>query len=104
MGQTHEEFHKLKFKSAVDADGHILEAPDTWERHLENKYKSRALRLKKDQNGLEYLEIDGKQSKLVRDGMPGSLGGMGQTVEQSMPSRQRTYVSSAPFGAMNANE
>jgi predicted TIM-barrel fold metal-dependent hydrolase len=104
MGQTHEEFHKLKFKSAVDADGHILEAPDTWERHLEKKYQSRALRLKKDQNGLEYLEIDGKQSKLVRDGMPGSLGGMGQTVEQSMPGPQRTYASSAPFGAMDAKE
>ena len=46
-------------KSAVvDADGHILEPSDTWERYLEPKYRDRAIRIGVDENGLERLEID----------------------------------------------
>ena len=26
--------HRLRFSGAVDADGHILEPPDLWERYL----------------------------------------------------------------------
>jgi hypothetical protein len=28
---------KLKYKGAIDADGHILEPPDLWENYLEEK-------------------------------------------------------------------
>jgi hypothetical protein len=43
-------------KSAVvDADGHILEPPDTWEQYLEPKYRDRAIRLGVDEKGLEFL-------------------------------------------------
>ena len=35
---------RLSFGGAVDADGHILEPPDLWERYLEPKYRDRALR------------------------------------------------------------
>ncbi len=50
----------------VDADSHILEPPDLWERYLEPKYRDRAMRIKTDQRGWEYLEIDGNVSRLVR--------------------------------------
>jgi uncharacterized protein len=59
----------------VDADGHILEPPDLWERYLEPKYRDRAMRIKTDQRGWEYLEIDGNVSRLVRGGVMGALGG-----------------------------
>jgi uncharacterized protein len=35
----------------VDANGHILEPPDLWERYLEPKYCDRAMRIKTDQRG-----------------------------------------------------
>jgi uncharacterized protein len=44
----------------VDADGHILEPPDTYERYIDPKYLSRAMRIKEDEKGLEYLEVDRK--------------------------------------------
>ena len=30
----------------IDADGHILEPPDLWERYLEPQYRDRALRIR----------------------------------------------------------
>ena len=44
---------RLSFDGAVDADGHILEPPDLWERYLEPKYRDRALRIVADERGLE---------------------------------------------------
>ena len=61
---------RLEYPGGVDGDGHILEPPDLWERYLEPAYRERALRIRKDEQGLEYLEIDGRSSKLVRRGMP----------------------------------
>ena len=50
----------------IDADGHILEPPDLWARYLENKYKERAIRMEKDQDGVEYFVIDGRPSANLR--------------------------------------
>ncbi len=95
---------RIAYPGAVDADGHILEPPDLWEEYLEPRYRDRALRLRTDDDGLEYLEINGTPSKLTRRGSPGMLGGMGKRSEQIAPSPQRTYLRSAPFGSMNAAE
>ena len=66
---------RLSYPHAIDADGHLLEPPDLWERYLEPKYRDRALRIRKDpDDGLEFLEIDGRPSKLIRRGMPAGLG------------------------------
>jgi len=95
---------KLAYPGAVDADGHILEPPDLWESYLEPAYRERALRLRPDENGLEYLEIDGTPSKQVRGGMLGMLGGMDRKIVDVLPAREHTYVHGASFGAMNARE
>ncbi|MBI1817054.1 MAG: amidohydrolase [Deltaproteobacteria bacterium] len=95
---------RIVYPGAVDADGHILEPPDLWEQYLEPRYRDRALRLRTDDEGLEYLEINGAPSKLTRRGSPGMLGGMGKRSEQIAPNPQRTYLRSAPFGSMNATE
>ena len=55
---------RLSFAGAVDADGHILEPPDLWEKYLEAKYRDRALRVVPDEHGLEELEIGGARSKM----------------------------------------
>jgi predicted TIM-barrel fold metal-dependent hydrolase len=97
---------RLPFSGAVDADGHVLEPPDLWERYLEPRHRDRALRIRKDDQGREFLEIDGKPSKLVRGGMPGGLGLMdrlGGYVLEREPTGS-LYVDNAPLGAMDARE
>jgi len=92
----------VQLTGAIDADGHILEPPDLWERYLEPQYRDRALRLRTNSDGLEYLEVDGKPMWAGYPGFPGSLGGMG--AENLSPSPALTYVRGAPFGSMNAEE
>ncbi|MEE9248606.1 MAG: amidohydrolase, partial [Dehalococcoidia bacterium] len=43
----------------VDIDSHVLEPTNIWEENIEPKYRDRALRLKTDENGLEYLQVNG---------------------------------------------
>ena len=95
---------RLAYPGAVDADGHILEAPDLWERYLEPRFRERAMRLRRDEQGMEYLEIDGTASKQVRGGMLAMLGGMGRNISEVFPSPDHTYAGGATFGAMDARE
>ena len=62
MSKPRHDTHHLSFDGAVDADGHILEPPDLWERYLEPRYRDRALRFVLDADGLEELEIGGRRS------------------------------------------
>lgn len=83
----------VQLKGAIDADGHILEPPDLWERYLEPQYRDRALRIRTNSDGLEYVEIDGKPSWVGYPGFPGQLGAMG--VEDLTPRPELTYMSAA---------
>ena len=65
---------RMSFPGVIDADGHILEPSDLWERYLEPQYRDRAIRIKTDERELEYLELDGKKSKLSAHGTLGFLG------------------------------
>ena len=47
--------------TVVDADGHILEPTDLWERYLEPQYRDRAVRFRADRRGFEYVEINGQR-------------------------------------------
>ena len=42
----------------IDIDSHVLEPPDLWVENIEAKYKDRALRFEKDENGWEYMCVD----------------------------------------------
>jgi predicted TIM-barrel fold metal-dependent hydrolase len=98
---------RLSHSGGVDGDGHVLEPPDLWERYLEPKLRKRALRIKKDERGREYVEIDGKASKLVRDGMPSGLGAMDRVGGIVFERERKTgldYVDLAPLGAMDPAE
>jgi uncharacterized protein len=65
----------------IDADGHILEPPDLWERYLEAKYRDRAVRIRTGDDGLEFLEVDGQRAKLTSAALLHSLGGMKKLME-----------------------
>ena len=90
----------------IDADGHVLEPPDLWHRYLEPRYRDRALCIRTDDEGREYVEIDGKPSKLVRNGMPGGLGMMDRLggIVYEREATGSAYVDNAPLGAMDAAE
>src|SRR5437899_5772729 len=60
----------------IDADGHILEPPDLWEKYLEPRYRSRAVRIRVGADGFEFLEIDGRRAQLTSAALLASLGGM----------------------------
>jgi predicted TIM-barrel fold metal-dependent hydrolase len=87
---------------AIDADGHILEPPDLWERYIDPQYRDRTLRVRTNAEGWEYLEFDGKPSKLMMPGFLGVLGAMG--APDINFSLDRTYLRSAPFGSMFPKE
>ena len=65
----------------IDGDGHILEPPQLWQQYLEAKYKDRAIRMEKDQTGVEYLVIDGRPSARLR-AMGPAVAGNGQDYEK----------------------
>src|SRR5262252_7772804 len=97
--------HHLRHRGAVDADGHLLEDASLWHHYIEAKYRDRALCMKRDENGLEYLEIGGKPSKRTRRGYPATLGRMGQKdLEAFAPHPDKTYAANMPFGACDAGE
>ncbi|HUE38906.1 MAG TPA: amidohydrolase family protein [Candidatus Binatia bacterium] len=89
-------------KGAIDADGHVLEPPDVWEKYIEPRYRDRAIRIAKNAEGLEIFVIDGKPSRLLPPGFAGVLGGMGE--KDIVPGPERTYVGGAPFGSMDAKQ
>lgn len=97
--------HRLSHPGAVDADGHVLEPPDLWERYLEPRYRDRALRIVIDDDGLEALEIGGRPSVMSRRGFPSTLGAMGAPDLRAIQlDPARTYLAEAPYGSMDPTE
>src|SRR4029077_19156227 len=63
--------------------------------------------VRKGLDGLEYLEIDGKPSKMVRKNLPAGLGAMDLVGKIPPPPRERTglaYLDNAGLGAWDAKE
>ena len=99
------ETHRLSHDGAVDADGHILEPSDLWERYLEPKYRDRALRVVKDEHGLDELIIDGRRSVMSRRGFPSTLAAMGRPDLAAMAKDPSiTYDNHAPLPATDPKE
>ena len=84
MALKEEQIHKLKYAGAVDADGHILESAKCWEHYCEAKYRATAIRMKEDEEGLEYLEVNGVPSRVNRGGNFGGVAQMGQVTRNSI--------------------
>ncbi len=105
MHEALHDTHRLSYDGAVDADGHILEPSDLWERYLEPRYRDRALRIAKDDRGLDELEIDGKRSMMARRGMPSTLAAMGRLdLAQMARDPEVTYDNHAAYGSTVVKE
>ncbi|MBX9608777.1 MAG: amidohydrolase [Gammaproteobacteria bacterium] len=96
------EIKRFPHPGTIDADGHVLEPPNLWEDYLEARYRERALRIRVDDEGYEYLEIDGRPSARSNKGSLGLLGAMGE--DDKRPSPQRRYADNLPYGSSNAAE
>ena len=45
--------------NVIDADGHILEPVDLWDKYIDPKFRARAPRMFVDTDGKDRLHIDG---------------------------------------------
>jgi predicted TIM-barrel fold metal-dependent hydrolase len=99
---------RLRYPGAVDGDGHVLEPPDMWKRYSDPADRDRAMAIRKDDAGLEFLDLGrGVASKIIRNGYPAGLGLMdrlGGVVFEREPKTGSPYVDTAPLGAMDARE
>src|SRR5438309_5757305 len=95
---------RFPYEGAVDCDGHILKPPDLWESYLEEKWKPRAIRIRRDEQNLEFLEIDGKPHNALVKGIPGIIASIESDRASAIPSPDRTYAGNMPYGACNPTE
>ena len=93
---------KLPSTGVVDADGHVLEPADLWLDYLEAGYRDRAIRVRLDDAGLEYLEIDGAPFERLSHGGIALLGAMGDETAHAGPDRR--YLDSMPLGACDPTD
>jgi predicted TIM-barrel fold metal-dependent hydrolase len=96
------EIVRFPYDGTIDADGHVLEPAWLWEEYLESAYRDRAMRVRTDEGGLEYLEIAGRPSERTNRGSLGLMGAMGDL--EARPSPERRYMESLPFGSADAKE
>ncbi len=85
----------------VDADGHVLEPLDTWQKYIDPQYRDRAVRMEHDENGWEVLLFDNKPCEVAR-GTLGAIGGVGSDAEELeafFTPGKRTYSDGAPLGS-----
>ena len=93
----------LNYGNIIDADGHILEPVDTWEKYIDPAYRDRALRVR-HHDGREVLELDGKPSRFFDIRTLAGLGAMGKNSQEMADMIEQSYPGNAPFGSMDPKE
>jgi len=93
---------RFPFDGTIDADGHVLEPATLWEEYLEERYRPRAIRIRTDDDGFEYLEVDGNPATRTQRGSLGMLGAMGE--DTARLSADRKYMDHMPFGGGDPTE
>ena len=81
----------------VDADSHVLEPPDLWERYLEPRYRDRAIRIRQTPEG-EQLIVDGE---VLMQGRLASLGGVEQEAAALFRNPMVPYLDTCPAASMD---
>lgn len=93
----------LNYSNIIDADGHILEPVDTWEKYIDPAYRDRALRVRQH-DGREVLELDGKPSRFFDIRTLAGLGAMGKNSQEMADMMEQSYPGNAPFGSIDPKE
>ena len=95
---------QLPYENIIDADGHILEPPDLWERYIDPRLRDRALRVR-EHDGREVIEMDGKRSRFFDFRILNTLGAMGKSpAEVEAMLGDGHYPDRAPFGSADPKE
>src|SRR5688500_2494535 len=70
----------------IDADGHVLEPVDIWEKYIEPKFRERAPRIVVDTDGKERLDVEGQVLGSQKGfGVIGAIGArQGDVPEETM--------------------
>jgi uncharacterized protein len=95
---------RTSYEGVIDADGHINEPPDLWERYLEPQYRSRALRICTGEDGKYYVEIDGRRSRFFNSDILSRGYSMGLSLEGREALAAKPYREGIPFGGCDAKE
>lgn len=86
----------------IDADGHVLEPADVWERYVDPCYRDRAVRVRRGPDGRDVLHIDGRPARLTTSDMLGGFGGMGKPLEElAVAVLSGRYAENAPLAAVD---
>ena len=89
----------------IDVDGHIEEPPDLWENYLEDRYKDRAIRFRRNEAGLEYVEVAGGRLRVMPTGALGTLAGIDQEDRSELLTPGKySYVDACPPGSYDPHE
>ena len=71
--------------NVIDADGHVLEPVDLWDRYMDPAYRDRAPRLFVDADGKERLNVEGRVLGGPKGfGLLGAIGARDGTVSDDM--------------------
>src|SRR6516225_12266488 len=65
--------------NVIDADGHILEPLDLWEKYIDPRFRDRAPKIVKGENGRERLVIEEHEVGISRIGAVGARQGVIET-------------------------
>jgi hypothetical protein len=71
------------------------------EDYIEAPLRERALRVRINDDGLEYLELDGRPSPTLR---PGIRAAFGRTNDSELGGPARRYLDELPYGSMDPAE
>tara|TARA_B100000676_G_C18042777_1_gene826035 strand:+ start:23 stop:1159 length:1137 start_codon:yes stop_codon:yes gene_type:complete len=83
----------------IDADGHVLEPADTWEKYIDPKYRERAIRIAVAEDGRERLYFDNQEFPMLQGNL-GTLGGIEMPKgEFGTYTRDYTYAEGSPEGS-----
>ena len=95
---------RTSYEGVIDADGHINEPHDLWERYLEPQYRDRAIRLGIDADGRERMQVGGKPSRYLNADLLARGRGMGFSFEDRDQLTRSPYKDSIPFGGNDPKE
>ncbi len=94
----------LDYDNIVDADGHILEPPDLWERYIDPPFRDRTLCVRRGEDGKEFLQMDGRPARFAKLELLAGLSAMGAGAEELREVREIGYPGKPPFGSMDPDE
>ena len=90
---------RTSYSGVIDADGHINEPHDLWERYIDPPFRDRAIRMGTDPDGSERLQVGGRPSRYLNAELLARGRGMGSTFEERNNMREEIIKEAAFRGS-----